>query len=215
MDINNSLIRKIDHIVKLSDEFDNIFTSLIKKKSDMDSQTIEDLYKLTQLFIFIRSEHGGIIMLMDRKKDDIKSHSSELSDKLVNELYDLSSFDSVMENVSNLISNIDFEFKRVAMMFPKYINKKPMTLILLTNNMSKNDKYIMMINKIKEIHPENIYKVIQCEKGDKVNCGKISDKNINLTAKKIPGLFLINEHKINELPSEQIDNVEILKNYFS
>jgi hypothetical protein len=215
MDINNSLIRKIDHIVKLSDEFDNIFTSLIKKKSEMDSKIIEDLYKLTQLFIFIRSEHGGIIMLMDRKKDDIKSHSSELSDKLVNELYDLSTFDSVMENVSNLISNIDFEFKRVAMMFPKYINKKPMTLILLTNNMNKNDKYITMINKIKEIHPENIYKVIQCEKGDKVNCGKISDKNINLTAKNIPALFLINEHKITELPSEQIDNVEILKNYFS
>ncbi len=210
MNINNSLIKKIDHIVKLSTEFDNVFQNLIEKKGEVDPKTIEDLYKLTQLFLFIRSEHGGIIMLMDKKKDQIKSETTELSDKLINQLYDLSSFESILENVSNLVSNVDFEFKRIAIMFPKYINKKPLILVLLTDEISKDNKYIKIIEDIKEIHPQNVYKVIQCSKGDKVNCGKVGDKKINLTANKLPTLFLINENNIIELPIEKIDSVEKL-----
>ncbi len=215
MNINNSLIKKIDNIVKLSGEFDEIFSGLIKKKYNTESEKIEKLYKLTQLFIFIRSEHGGVLMLIDRKKDKIKEESSELSEKLVNDLYELSTFNSLLENVSNLVSNVDFEFKRIAVMFPKYINKKPMTLILLTDNISKNNLYVEMIEKVKELHPENVYKVIECSKGDKVNCGKAGEKKINVTASKIPLMFLINENNIVELPIDKIDNEVDLEKFLS
>jgi hypothetical protein len=212
MNINNSLITKIDNIVKLSGEFDDLFFSLIKKNYKTEVEKIEKLYKLTQLFIFIRSEHGAVLMLIDRKKEQLKEQSSELSEKLVNELYELSTFTSVLENISNLVSNIDFEFKRIAVIFPKYINKKPMTLILLTNDIDKNSSYVQMIEKVKEVHPEHIYKVIECSKGDKVNCGKIGDKKINVTASKIPIMFLINENNIVELPMQKIKNEHDLEN---
>lgn len=212
MNINISLIKKIDNIVKLSNEFDNIFNSLIRitDPSDLKSEQIEELYKLTQLFIFIRSEHGSLLILLDRKKEKINSESSELSDQLVNELYDLSTFNSIIINASELVSNIDYEFKRIAIMFPRFINKKPMTLILLTNNIKPKNKHIKMIEELKKINPENIYKVFECGVGQKVNCGKILGKSVNITVESLPSLYLINESNISTIPLDKIENVEKL-----
>lgn len=218
MNINISLIKKIDNIVKLSNDFDKIFNSMIKisNPSDINSEQIEDLYKLTQLFIFIRSEHGGLLLLFDRKKDKILSESSELSDKLVNELYDLSTFDSILTNVAELVSNIDFEFKRIAIMYPKFINKKPMTLILFVDDIKTKNKYILMIEELKKLNPENIYKVFECEKvGEKVNCGKIFGKDININVESLPSLFLINESNISNLPLDKIKSVDMLTKMIS
>ncbi len=127
INFNNSLIQKIDNIDKISEEFDEIFTHLIKIQDikDITPEEIEQLYKLTKLYKFIRSEHGSLLILLDKKKDLIKSKSSELTEELVEDLYDLSTFDSIISNISDLVSNIDFEFKRIAIMFPNFINKKP------------------------------------------------------------------------------------------
>jgi hypothetical protein len=155
INFNNSLIQKIDNIEKISGEFDEIFSHLIKIKNvqNITPENIEQLYKLTKLFKFIRSEHGSLLILLDKKKDLLKSKSSELTDELVEELYDLSTFDSIISNVSDLVSNIDFEFKRIAIMFPKFMNKKPLTIILFIDKIDPKNKYIKMIEEVKKVYP--------------------------------------------------------------
>ncbi len=213
MDINNSLIKKIDNIVKLTFEFDSIFSELSKSQqseSELKPEQIENIYKLTKLYIFLRSEHGSVLILLDRLKDQVKSQSSELDDELINRLYDLSTFNSIVENVSNLINNIDFEYKRLAVMFPKYINKKPLNIILMTDNLERDDNYVKIINELSKINKEHIYKIIKCEKREKVNCGTIYGKKINITVEKLPSMYIINEDNIVELPIRQITSAEVL-----
>ena len=213
MDINNSLIKKIDNIVKLTHEFDNIFSGLSKSHqegNELEPEQIENIYKLTKLYIFLRSEHGSILILLERLKDQIKSQSTELNDELVNKLYDLSTFSSIVENVSNLINNTDFEYKRLAILFPKYINKKPLTVILMSDNLERDNNYVNIINELSKINNEHVYKIIKCEKKEKVNCGTIYGKKINIIAEKLPSMYIINEDNIVELPMRQITSAEVL-----
>lgn len=213
MDINNSLIKKIDNIVKLTNEFDMIFSVLrktYKEGVELDSEQVENIYKLTKLYIFVRSEHGSILILLDRLKDRIKSGSTELDDELINKLYDLSTFSSIIENVSNLISNIDFEYKRLAVMFPKYMNKKPLTIILVSDDLDRDKNYVEIINELSKQNNERVYKVIKCQKGEKVNCGTIFGKKINIKVDALPNMYMINEENIVELPIKQITSAEIL-----
>jgi hypothetical protein len=212
INFNNSLIQKIDNIEKISGEFDEIFSHLIKIQDvkNITPNDIEQLYKLTKLFKFIRSEHGSLLILLDKKKDLIKSKSSELTDELVEDLYDLSTFDSIISNVSDLVSNIDFEFKRIAIMFPKFMNKKPLSIILFIDKIYPKNKYIKMIEEVKKLYPENIYKVFECKEGSKVNCGKYNNKDLILSAKNVPNMFLINDSNITMLPTENIQNSKIL-----
>ncbi len=213
MDINNSLIKKIDNIVKLTNEFDMIFSVLrktYKEGVELDSEQVENIYKLTKLYIFVRSEHGSILILLDRLKDKIKAGSTELDDELINKLYDLSTFSSIVENVSNLISNIDFEYKRLAVMFPKYMNKKPLTVILVSDDLERDKNYVDIINELSKQNNERVYKVIKCEKGEKVNCGTIYGKKINIKVDVLPNMYMINEENIVELPIKQITSADIL-----
>jgi hypothetical protein len=215
INFNNSLIQKIDNIEKISAEFDELFSHLIKIQDvkNIKANDIEQLYKLTKLFKFIRSEHGSLLILLDKKKDLIKSKSTELTDELVDDLYDLSTFYSIISNVSELVSNIDFEFKRIAIMFPKFMNKNPLSIILFIDKFDNKNKYIKMIEEVKKLHPENIYKVFECKVGSKVNCGKYNNKDLVLVAKKVPSLFLINNSNITMLPTENIPNSKILLEY--
>ncbi len=213
MDINNSLIKKIDNIVKLTNEFDMIFSVLrktYKEGVELDSEQVENIYKLTKLYIFVRSAHGSILILLDRLKDKIKAGSTELDDELINKLYDLSTFSSIVENVSNLISNIDFEYKRLAVMFPKYMNKKPLTVILVSDDLERDKNYVDIINELSKQNNERVYKVIKCEKGEKVNCGTIYGKKINIKVDVLPNMYMINEENIVELPIKQITSADIL-----
>lgn len=213
MDINNSLIKKIDNIVKLTNEFDMIFSVLRKTYQEgtiLSSEQVENIYKLTKLYMFLRSEHGSILILLDKLKDTIKSGPTELNDELINKLYDLSTFNSIVENISNLISNVDYEFKRLAIMFPKYMNKKPLTLILLSDNLERDKKYTNIFDELVKLNNERVYKVINCRKGDKVNCGIIYGKKIGFKVEKLPSMYMINEENIVELPIDQINSTEIL-----
>lgn len=215
INFNNSLIQKIDNIEKISGEFDELFSHLIKIQDvkNITPNDIEQLYKLTKLFKFIRSEHGSLLILLDKKKDLIKSKSTELTDELVEDLYDLSTFDSIISNVSDLISNIDFEFKRIAIKFPKFMNKNPLSIILFIDKNDPKNKYIKMIEEVKKIHPENIYKVFECKVGSKVNCGKYNNKDLVLAVKKDPSLFLINGSNIIQLPTENMHDKKFLLDY--
>ncbi len=217
INFNNSLIQKIDNIDKISEEFDEIFTHLIKIQDtkNISPKEIEQLYKLTKLFKFIRSEHGSLLILLDKKKDLIKSKSSELTEELVEDLYDLSTFDSIISNISDLVSNIDFEFKRIAIMFPNFINKKPLSVILFIDKIDPKNKYIKIIEEVKSSHPENIYKVFECKVGSKVNCGMYGNKDLTLSAKNVPSMFLINDSNITMLPIDNMENSKILLEYLN
>ena len=194
MQLNISLYKKIESILELSSDFDNLFNEIIKIKepavvkfrevlternlmesketefrkdsneqssSILNEESIIKIYNLTRIFILIRAEHGSLLILSDRNKEDIKSSSTELSDNLINKLYDLSTFYSIIDNISNLVSNIDFQFKKVAVMFPKYINKNPLSIVLVVDKIDKSNKYIQIIEMVKNSNPENIYKIIE------------------------------------------------------
>ncbi len=217
INFNNTLIQKIDNIDKISEEFDEIFTHLIKIQDikNITPEEIEQLYKLTKLYKFIRSEHGSLLILLDKKKDLIKSKSSELTEELVEDLYDLSTFDSIISNISDLVSNIDFEFKRIAIMFPNFITKKPLSVILFIDKIDPKNKYIKIIEEVKSSKPENIYKVFECKVGSKVNCGMYENKDLILSAKNVPSMFLINDSNITMLPINNMVNSKILLEYLN
>ena len=145
----------------------------------------------------------------------MNSETSELSEKLVNDLYDLSTFYSILQNISELVSNIDFEFKRIAIMFPKFMNKKPMTLILFIDDINTKNKHVDLIEEVKKLNPENIYKIFECKVGQKINCGKVLNKNVNITVENIPSLFLINESNINDMQLDKIENASELSKMLS
>lgn len=215
--IDNSLIQKVDNIVKLSNDFDELFSKLIQIQdpSKINPEQINNLYEITKLYKIIRAEHGGLLILLDKKKELIKSKSSELTDELVEDLYELSTFNSIISNVSELISNNDFEFKRIAIMFPKFMNKKPLTIMLFIKNINQDNNHIKMIEETKNTYPEHIYKVFECKPGKKINCGKINGNNLNVLVKEVPCIFTINDSNMIKLPIEKINDAKSLSKYIN
>lgn len=242
MNLNKSLITKIDTIVNLTNEFDKLFNSILNfqdmykqnnneqnnnesnnnepnnnepnnnKPNNNEQNKIEQIYALTKNYIFLRSEHGGLLMLLDKLKNNINSVSTELSDELVNKLYDLSTFNSIINNVSELINNIDFQYKKIALKYPKYISRKPITIILFVEKIDPNNNYIKMIEEVKNLNLENIYKVIECGSNKKIKCNEILGKNISIKLDKVPSIFIINDDNIIEIPIEHVKNVKSLLN---
>jgi hypothetical protein len=218
--IANSLINKINNIINYLEKFDNIFKHLteIKDKNNILPENIKQIAELTELFIFIRSEHGSLLVILNNlKMNIITSDVEKISDKLINKYYTLSTFHSILENVSHVISNIDFQYKTIASKFPKFINKKTLTLLLIinenTNNVDVNNKNINfknIIHQLNEIYPENVYKTI--ETNEKIiNIRGISNKDLELNIKNTPSLFMINGDVITEISLEQNNSLEQIK----
>ena len=215
MDFNISLIKKIENILEMSSRFDKVCTTILAGNVDLNESSIQNIRELTSLYMLIRAEHGGIIILNDKMKKDISINDSALSDKLINQLYDLSTFTSINDNINNLVSNIDFEFKKIALMYPKLISKQTNHLILFIQKIDKKDKYIKMIEDIKKIRPENEYHIIECkEEGIKVDCTKMVKMQLSIGIDKLPSLYLVNGINIVEIPMEQLkvfgDLIQIL-----
>ena len=208
MNFNKSFIKKINNIIRLSKEFDNNFKTIININNEqINESNIQEIYNATNNYIFLRSEHGGILILLDKLKNDINSSSTELNDELINKLYNLSTFTSIVNDISQLINNIDFQYKKIALKFPKYINKKPLTLVLFIEKIDKENKYIKMIEELKNKNPENIYKVIECTPDTKIKCKEILGKDINIKIDKLPSLFIINEDNITEISNNHLQNL--------
>jgi len=94
MNINFNLIKKIERILELSKNFDNICSSLLNKESEISKNTVQNVKELTFIYMAVRTEHGAILLLNDKLLNEIsKIHSS----KFVNELYDLSTFTSISD----------------------------------------------------------------------------------------------------------------------
>jgi len=209
--ITNSLISKTNSIINFLEEFDNIFKILIEveDKRTLTSENIQQIAKITELYIFIRSEHGSLIVLRNKLIEQITEKSTNLSDKLINDLYTLSTFDSIIENISHVISNIDFEYKKIATKFPKFINKKALILILVVKN--KEDKIVNIFEELQKEFPENVYKVIINDK-EIINVKDIINKDLPLKIKKMPSLFMLNDDIITEISLDENSTKESLKN---
>jgi hypothetical protein len=209
--ITNSLISKTNSIMKFLEDFDNIFKILINIKDIrlLTAENITQIAKLTELYIFIRSEHGSLIILLDKLKDQIQINSTNLSDKLINDQYTLSTFYSILENISHVISNIDFEYKKIATKFPKFINKKALILILVVKN--KDDEFVKIIEDLQKEFPENVYKVIINDK-EIINVKDVINKDLPLKIKKMPSLFILNDDIITEISLDENSTLESLRN---
>jgi hypothetical protein len=205
MDLNISLIKKIENILEMSGRFDKVCTSILAGNVDLNESSINNIRELTSLYMIIRAEHGGIIILNDKMKKDVSVQDSTLSDKLINQLYDLSTFTSINDNINNLVSNIDFEFKKIALMYPKLINKETNHLIFFINKIDKENRYIKMIEDIKKIRPENEYHVIECEGGGKkIDCSKMVGMKLSIGVEKLPSLYMVNGTNIVEIPLDKL-----------
>ena len=205
MDLNISLIKKIESILEMSGKFDKICTIILSGNVDLNESGIKNIKELTSLYMSIRAEHGGIIVLNDKMKKDIGTHDSSLSDTIINKLYDLSTFTSISDNINNLVSNVDFEFKKIALMYPKLINKRTNHLLLFVKTINKEDKFIKMIEDVKKLRPENEYHVVECKESDKkVDCSKMVGMKLSLGIDKLPCLYLVNGTNIAEIPMDQL-----------
>jgi hypothetical protein len=211
MELNISLIKKIEHILELTTKFDKICSTVLGGTVELNKSNVQNIRELTSIYMLTRAEHGAIIVLNDKMKHDVSTKDTTLSDKLINKLYDLSTFTSITENINNLVSNMDFEFKKIALMYPKLLNKQQTHLILFVNQIDKEDKIIKIIEEIKLSRPENEYHVVECEKeGKKVDCEKMIGMKLSINVEKLPSLYLVNGQNIVDLPLEKINVVDDL-----
>lgn len=213
MDFNKLLIKKIESILEMSSKFDKICSTILSGNINLDKNNIQNIRELTTLYMTTRAEHGGIIILTEQMKKEVSLIESSMTEKKFSKLYDLSTFMSIVDNINNLVSNMDFEFKKIALMYPKIINNETTQLILLISINDKENKYVKIIDELKNKRPENNYHVIECEKNkEKIDCSEIVGMKLSINVKKLPMMYLINGTNIVELEIEKIKNIEnILK----
>lgn len=223
--MNKEIINKIENIIKLSSGFDKLCVKIINSTENQENQENQEdqknqenqsnyIYDLTNLYMALRSEHGGIIMILFNFKNNINENKNANEDEedKIKKLYDLSELSSIVENINSLINNVDYQYKRISLMFPNLIKKNPHVLLLFTDN--KTDKYVKMFEQMKTKYNEYKYKVVECNKiGSSVNCGKIIDKNLSIKITKIPSLYLIADDSILEIPITQFKSFEDLGNF--
>lgn len=237
--IQVKLLNKIDNLVKLSTDFDSGFKIIynLDSTSQLDESKTDILYSMTKKYILMRKEHGELLLMMNKFTNsipfsniDIKSQTGgaksnknvskpsingmdDTDETIVKTLYDLSTFNTLLGNVNDLINNIDYEYKKIAVKYPKFINKKPMLIILITPNLE--DKYAKLIDEIKISHPEHKYKIIKCEdkKDEIVKCEEeLREYGIKIKSKTLPVIYIINNGTFTEIPISKIDGIEPIKN---
>ena len=147
-------------------------------------------------------------MIMFDFKNKINKNNNE------NDLYDLSVLSSIIGSIDALISNTDYQYKRISILFPNLIKKNPPSLLLFTNN--TKDKYVEMFEQMKDAHNEYKYKVINCDKiGSRINCGKIVDKNLSIKIEKLPSLYLLTDDNILDIPITKFNHYQELEKFIS
>lgn len=218
-----NLSNKIEAIIINSTEFDNNCVDILADVSNTNIN--KKIANLTKSYMDIRSNHGELLIMENNLKKNInkkiKNNIKLQKGGTVNnntELYDLSTFTSMIENVSNVVNNIDFEFKKIALMFPKYINNNREN-VLFFKERNKNTKYSKWIDEIKEEDNKDIdINVIELSSKDidnKYNLSNISSNNVDIKIKNLPSMFIINNGNIAEIELKSIKNINEFKNYLN
>ena len=214
MNFNKIVLDKIDKFISLSKEFDLNYKNVITlQDNEIKNENIKYIYMITKYYIEIRTLHGELLLLVDQLKNSINSNKLSKQNDNTNKLYDLSTFNSILSNINELITNIDYQYKKIAIKYPKFINKKPLTVLLLTDNDDEENIHVKLINQVKEKNPENIYKIVKCNKSDKkIKCDKILGTGLTLKISSLPLMYIINGSNIVEIPIDKINNVDSLSN---
>lgn len=239
MDFNFKLLDKIDNLVKLTNDFDSGFKIVfdLDPNDKLDEKNIEILYSITKNYILIRKEHGELLLMMNKlmntvNMDNINNSNEQQKSKKTNKnnsqnnnnsdsdlgkyklFYEISTFNTLLSNANDLINNIDYEYKKIAIKYPKFINKSRITMILIIPE--NDDKYDKLINELKSEYPENNYKIIKCgNKKNEINkCEKeLEEYGIKIkSTKSLPKIYIINNSTISEIPLSKIDSTEEIKN---
>jgi len=231
MDFNKQILDKIDNLINLSSNFDSAFKIVFNLETEtLSEENADTLYSMTKNYILIRKEHGEIILMLNKltnsiSYDDVFSDSTKKTKKNKDKenlntksdnlklLYDISTFSTLVNNINDLINNVDYEYKKIAVKYPKFINKKQITVILITSSNS-DKKYINMIEELKKEYPEHKYKVIVCQNENDISkCQEeLEEYEIEVKSlKSLPEIYILNDSTINKIPISKLDNAEPLK----
>jgi hypothetical protein len=214
MNFNKIVLDKIDNFVLLSKEFDNNYQNVIRIQNDkINEESRKSIFMITKYYIELRSTHGELILLVDEFKKMINSSETLKKNENTNMYYDLSTFSSILSSINELVTNVDFQYKKIAMKYPNFINKKPLTILLFTDDDNEDNDFVKLLNEVKEQVPENIYKIIKCKKSEKkIKCDKILGVNLTLKIPKLPTLFIINGSNIVEVPIDKFNETNLITN---
>jgi hypothetical protein len=205
-----NLTSNIDNIIKKSTEFDYICNNIIENSVTEDIRN--NIEKLTNDYINIRKNHGELLLLEINLKKDINKNIKLQKGGSSNELYDLSAFTSIIQNVTEIVNNIDFEFKKIALLYPQHIiqNKKN---VLFFKDKNKNSKYSKWIENIKETNNNIDFDIIELsDNNNKYNLSKLTSEDIDIEVKRLPSLFVVKNNNLVEIQLNNIKNIEELKN---
>lgn len=207
-----NLSNNIENILKKSTDFDYICTDILE---DLNAKDIRNkVEKLTNNYINIRKNHGELLLLENNLKKNINKNIKLQKGGSKNELYDLSTFTSIIENVSSVVNNIDFEFKKIALLFPQHIGENKQN-VLYFKDKNKNSKYSKWIDEIKEIKDtkNNIdFNIVELsEDNKKYNLSKITSEDIDIEVKNLPSLFIVKNNNLIEIQLGNIKNIDELK----
>jgi hypothetical protein len=205
-----NLSNNIDNILKKSTEFDFICSDILE---DLNSKEIRDkVEKLTNNYINIRKSHGELLLLENNLKKNINKNIKLQKGGSKNELYDLSTFTSIIENVSNVVNNIDFEFKKIALLYPQFIGENKQN-VLYFKDKNKNSKYSKWIDEIKETKKNIDLDIIELSNENKrYNLSKLTSEDIDIEVKNLPSLFIVKNNNLIEVQLSNIKNIDELKN---
>ena len=204
-----NLSNNIENILKKSTEFDYICTDILE---DLNTKDIGiKVEKLTNNYINIRKSHGELLLLENNLKKNINKNIKLQKGGGKNELYDLSTFTSIIENVSSVINNIDFEFKKIALLFPQHIGENKQN-ILYFKDKNKNSKYSKWIDEIKDTKDNVNFDIVELsEENKKYNLSKLTSEDIDIEVKNLPSLFIVKNNNLIEVQLGNIKNIEELK----
>jgi hypothetical protein len=209
--MNKSLIEKIENIIKLSSEFDKLCNEIIKSSNEANNNISNHVYNLTNLYMTLRAEHGSIILITFNYKNNLDKNHDNIKD---NDLYDLSVLTQISDSVMSLMSNIEYQYKRISLVYPNLIKKNAPFLILFTND-SKN-KFVNYFEQLKKKYNEYKYKVIKCDEiGSLVNCSKFLNKKLSIKIDKLPSMYLITDENMQEIPISKLESFEELEKFIN
>jgi hypothetical protein len=205
-----NLSNNIENILKKSTDFDYICSDIL---DDLNSKNArEKVENLTKNYINIRKSHGELLLLENNLKKNINKNIKLQKGGSKNELYDLSTFTSIIENVSNVVNNIDFEFKKIALLYPQYIGDNKQN-VLYFKDKNKNSKYSKWVDDIKEKKNNINFEIVELsDDNKKYNLSKLTSEDIDIEVKNLPSLFLVKNNNLIEVQLGNIKNIDELKN---
>jgi len=204
-----NLSNNIENILKKTTDFDYICTDILE---DITAKDISiKVEKLTNNYINIRKSHGELLLLENNLKKNINKNIKLQKGGSKNELYDLSTFTSIIENVSNVVNNIDFEFKKIALLFPQHIGENKQN-VLYFKEKNKNSKYSKWVEEIKDTKDNINFDIVELTEDNKIyNLSKLTSEDIDIEVKNLPSLFIVKNNNLIEVQLANIKNIEELK----